>query len=91
MCVYIVHAAVDLTVNAGKVLGTHVAGFLPERREEEDTIAQCDFGVADAAVVHCHAEALLEAEGIPQEGEGRGSILVGQVGDDCLHREILII
>ena len=39
VCVHIVHAALNLTVNAGKVLGTHVAGLLPERREEEDTVA----------------------------------------------------
>ena len=81
----IVHAAVELAVNAGEVFGAHVADLLPEGGEVEDTIAQGNFGVADAAIVHRHAEGLCEAKGIPEEGQRRRSILVCKVRDNCLH------
>ena len=81
----IVDAAVELAVNAGEIFGAHVADLLPEGGEVEDAIAQGDFGVADAAIVHRHAERLGEAKGIAEEVEGRGGILVCKVRDDCLH------
>ena len=64
----------------------HHAADVPLRGDHHDLVAEAELGVADAAVGHVHAEALLEAEGLVEELERGGRVGVDEHRREALHR-----
>jgi hypothetical protein len=86
----VIHAAVYLAMNTREFPGADEAGFMPRRSKHDDVAGVHEFSVADPAVFHGHAKALLESERFAQERQSRGSIRVSQVGDYTLRHIVTI-